>query len=341
MKVFADANCEKGISSELWIIDSKYDEESEITEILQFSITGITLLGSHNAIGEPIKPAVDGCKATVLRFSTEDLESMYELAKADFQKKLNNSAHNGSSNEGSFFMQKNKEDIVMEKENQKDTTPIVENSVTETTVYTEVEIDEIKYDDEGNFEGSSREVHSKSDTVVNVDDGQEDDDPVIEKNECVDKNEKTVTCAEYEALQEELNSCKKELSTCKQELNSCRQELDSCKTEYSTVVQQNAVLTEYKENKEKEVVRNSINVALNNVSDVLSKEQLKEWKEKSLNCSVENVDGFINSLKAFAFDVQESSGSPARDLMRHTITQPTYEKALPDDVWARAEIIYK
>ena len=85
-------------------------------------------------------------------------------------------------------------------------------------------------------------------------------------------------------------------------------------------------------------MKNTIEVALNSVSHILSSSQIDEWREESKNCSVNTVDGFINKLKAFAFDVQEKNGVIQTDSIRNAI--PKEMDMEPSDLWERLDKKY-
>ena len=59
---------------------------------------------------------------------------------------------------------------------------------------------------------------------------------------------------------------------------SLEQELSSKKLDYENLMQKCSVLEEYKNNKENENMKNTIEVALNSVSHILNTEQIREWR---------------------------------------------------------------
>lgn len=360
--VFKEFGGSKGISSEVLIIDAE-ELPDGITNILQMSFSGITILGEYSFDRTPIKPAVDGCKADLVTFST--LCDEYDKAKSMFEKQLymyNSKTINESSKEGSFFMQTNKEDSMAKRKDAsasskivenstKASTEVVENATDVVTVDTKIEVDVDKYDDEGNYIGHENEVHKTTESKVIETEESRENEPT-EQNACKTNNEcKSKKCStdngeedDSTKLENALEKCSQletELNECKAELNTCKKELNACKDTLSkTQVKCNA-LEEYKHNKEMECVRNSVNIALNNVATVLSAQQMKEWKEKALNCSVETVDGFINELKAFAFDIQSKSGDRPKEMLRNSISSlETNDDVLPSNVWERAERLY-
>ena len=85
-------------------------------------------------------------------------------------------------------------------------------------------------------------------------------------------------------------------------------------------------------------MKNTIEVALNSVSHILSTDQIDEWRKESEKCSTETVDEFTNKLKAFAFDIQEKNGVIQTDSIRNSI--PREIEIEPTDFWERMEKKY-
>lgn len=81
----------KGLSCEMYILDSEIEEETGIENILKYNFAGVTLLGEYDAQGHPIKPAVDGCRAILCKFAA--LNNDFENAKVEFEKTLINNVN--------------------------------------------------------------------------------------------------------------------------------------------------------------------------------------------------------------------------------------------------------
>ena len=85
-----------------------------------------------------------------------------------------------------------------------------------------------------------------------------------------------------------------------------------------------------------EDVTKTVNLVLNSVSSTLSAKQLTEWKEKGLQCNASTVDGYVNSLKAFAYDIQQEKGVQEKELLRNSIpTQAVETEPESEDIWER------
>lgn len=371
VKVFEDYGGIKGVSSEMLIIDSEMIEDTDIENILQYSFAGLTLLGEHDALGTPIKPAVDGCQGILVTNSSINEE--YEKAKVEFEKILYNSEKQESVETDSFFNTKKKEEIMGTEIIKNSTSPdVIENATQEVSTKVEVSTDVYSYDDNGNFVGATHEEHEVRTTEVK-EVPEEEVEPEMESVE-------NATC-KRNACDTQENECKKECNECKTQDNECKvdneckeaenacKKNNECKTE-NVCKQDNALtvsleefemlkvkysaletelserkkaydalllkcnsLEEYKNNKESENMKNAIEVALNSVSHILSSEQIDKWREKSQKCSVTNVDEFTNELKAFAFDVQEKNGVVQKDSIRNSIPKEVENE--PTDFWER------
>lgn len=373
VKVFEDYGGIKGVSSEMLIIDSEMIEDTDIENILQYSFAGLTLLGEHDALGTPIKPAVDGCQGILVTNSSINEE--YEKAKVEFEKILYNSEKQESVETDSFFNTKNKEEIMGTEITKNSTSPdVIENATQEVSTKVEVSTDVYSYDDNGNFVGATHEEHevrttelkdvpeeelnsekepvenAKCETAENACNTQENEckkecnECKTQDNECKVDNE----CKEAENACKKNNECKTE-NVCKQDnaLTVSLEEFETLKVKYSALETELSErkkaydalllkcnsLEEYKNNKESENMKNAIEVALNSVSHILSSEQIDKWREKSQKCSVTNVDEFTNELKAFAFDVQEKNGVVQKDSIRNSIPKEVENE--PTDFWER------
>ena len=372
VKVFEDYGGIKGVSSEMLVIDSEMIEDTDIENILQYSFAGLTLIGEHDALGIPIKPAVDGCQGTLVTNASTNAE--YEKAKEEFEKILYNSVKQESVETGSFFDTKNKEENMGKEITENSTSPdVIENATQEVTTRVSVSTDTYSYDDDGRYVGSSSENHSVRTTeikevpeeeikvdetvVENASDKTENrkvenanaDADVVEnstekkceidnickaENEC--KTDNTTQKVEKVENSESINM--EEFEALKLKCSALESELEAKKADYDVLVQKFSALEAYKNNKENENMRNTIEIALNSVSHILNSTQIDEWRKKSEKCSAETVDEFTNKLKAFAFDIQEKNGVVQTDSIRNSI--PKAVEVEPTDFWERMEKKY-
>lgn len=346
VEVFENYGGIKGVSCEMLVIDSEMIEDTDIENILQYSFTGVTLIGEYDAMGCPIKPAVDGCQGILVTNSAKaEYESAYVKAKTEFERILYASKKTESDKSGSFFVAENKE-VKMEAETTKNasTTDIVDNATQEVTTGVNVYQDTYTYDDNGRYVGSTYESHSVQKTEVKeVDEDAVKDDVKTEENEsvdntgCVEKNAETVDETE--------NACKVKNSVSIEEYENVKtknasliKDLGALKQAYDALMIKCNSLEEYKRNKESEMKKNAIELVLNSVSHILSPEQISEWRKESEKCAVENVDAFANKLKAFAFDVQEKNGVVQVDSIRNSLPKEVVSE--PADFWERIEKKY-
>ena len=215
-----------------------------------------------------------------------------------------------------------------------DTPEVLENGEKITTTNVSVSEYTDTYDDNGRFVESTSEYHSKSETTVE----QTEDTP-----------EKLENATEKDEKNKEVNNSTCENNSCKSEKNSCESieekcsalevkcanletELTTLKNSYSALELKCNSLEKYKTNKENEEKTIAIECALNDVVDILSADEIAQWRKKSLTCS--SVDGFKNELKAFAFDIQRKNGVTPVETLRNSIPQNAQEDE-PTNVWDR------
>lgn len=355
VNVFENYGGIKGVSSEMLIIDSEMIEDTNIENILQYSFSALTLIGEHDAIGNKIKPAVDGCQGVLVTNSTTNEE--YKKAKVEFEKILYSSKSEESDKTDSFFNTKNKEEIMEVDITKNSTSPdVIENATQEVITKVEVSTDTYSYDDDGKFVGASHEEHTVRTTEVNelpeneiekskepvvdnasedVEDKKNNDTEIVENSDCEDAEKSVENVCKTENSS---NVTKEEFEALKLKCASLEQELSSKKLDYENLMQKCSVLEEYKNNKENENMKNTIEVALNSVSHILNTEQIREWRKKSEECTYETVDNFTNKLKAFAFDVQEKNGIVQLDSIRNSIPKNQENDSM--DFWERMDKKY-
>lgn len=362
VKVFEDYGGIKGVSSEMLVIDSEIIEDTNIENILQYSFAALTLIGEHDALGTPIKPAVDGCQGVLVTNASTNAE--YEKAKVEFEKILYNSVKQESVETDSFFNTKSKEEIMDAEITKNSTSPdVIENATQEVTTRVGVSTDTYSYDDAGKFVGATHEEHSVSTTEIKevpeeeakptevVENASEEEEKVdnaeVVKNTEVVENSTDEDEKVDNAVQEVENACKvdnssvvdmEEFEALKLKCSALEIELETKKAEYDVLMQKCSVLEEYKNNKENENMKNAIEIALNSVSHILNSAQVDEWRKESEKFSAENVDEFTNKLKAFAFDIQEENGVIQADSIRNSI--PKEVEVEPTDFWERMEKKY-
>lgn len=316
----------KSVSVEMWLIEYVDNGGNSPIDVKQFIFNGVTILG------DDVTPACDGAKMEVVKFSIED----YEKAEYEFKEKLNNSI-NRESNEDSFLIQKNninKEELMAEelKNATTESPEVLENAEVVTT--TNINVSEYKdtYEDDGSFVSSTSEYHSKSETkveqvpddtnttVTNAEDTSatttDEETSKAMDNACNDKNAMEEKCGELEV-----------------KCSALETELTTLKNSFEALKLENATLTEYRVNKEKESMTLAVECALNDVSTILSQDEIAQWREKSLTCA--NIDAFQNELKAFAFDLQNKNGTKVPETLRNSIPQEVITE--PTNVWDRLE----
>lgn len=373
VNVFNNSNNSKGLSCEMLIIDSEYDPELDAEEILQYSFTGLTILGDYDKNFVPIKPAVDGCDATLVK-NSEIIED-FEKAKNEFEKFLYNSVKQESSN-GDSFLNKEiiKETIMEEKElvmNSEAPTSVenptlvensaevVENAMREVENRVMVETATWEYDDNGDFVGRTTEEHritethfeevSEDEVIVEnaTEESDEETDKVVENSEEIiveNASEDTDEVVENACDDKEDNVVENSITV--EQYNDLLQknaelemEFAKLQTAYNALMTKCSILQEFKDNTEQKEIKNSIEVALNSVSHILNSEQIDTWREKANECSIDTLSDYTNRLKAFAFDIQEKNGVKEIETYRNSIPVEVTELESVD-VWDRLDKRY-
>ncbi len=347
VKVFEDYGGIKGVSSEMLVIDSEIIEDTDVENILQYSFAALTLIGEHDALGSPIKPAVDGCQGILVTNASTNAE--YEKAKSEFEKILYYSVNQESVETDSFFNSEIKEEN-METEITKNTTSpdVLENATQEVTTRVSVSTDTYSYDNDGHYVGSTYENHSVSKTEIkDVPEETVKSDDVVAENSEVVENSTSENAEVNNAIQEVENTCKvensstvsiEEFNALKLKCSALETELANKNAEYNKLMQKCSALEAYKTNKENKNMKNAIEVALNSVSHILNSAQIDAWRKESEKFSAENVDEFTNKLKAFAFDIQEKNGVLQTDSIRNSIPKEVDTESM--DFWDRMEKKY-
>ena len=339
----------KAISVELKAINPIDDKEKGITIVDNFVFYGITILS------DSLNPAVRDASLKVLKFSTEEFNKDKDVFdKLRESLKINNSAIE-ESNKGSFLMQNNNKEENMEEEIKnavEQQEEVILNSAEESSQQVENACgDKVKNADEDvdNACGNKMDNACGDKPVENACGNKVDNacgDKVKNEEEDVDnacgkvknaegesdsedstedvENAIKVKCSELEAKNSELEiKCSEYEAT----VNGLQEKIKELEVKCST-------LEEFKTNTENAQRVQEIECALEEVSSILTVEEIAEWREKSVNCST--VDGFKNELKAFAFDVQKERGiQQATETLRNSITIPNSKEEESLDVWDR------
>jgi hypothetical protein len=178
------------------------------------------------------------------------------------------------------------------------------------------EVDVSLYDDKGNYIGSSSEYNSKSTTKIEE----------ITEEEAQLKVETVLNSDDSEVIDYKAKFAEMELKC-----SALETEKTDLQIKYSTLELKCSTLEAYKNNKENELKVHAVECAIDEVTDILSAEQLIEWRNKSVNCT--DVNQFKNELKAFAFDIQKNSGLKPQHSLRNAIPKQT--QVTSDNVWDR------
>lgn len=333
----------KAISVELKAINPIDDKENGITIVDNFVFYGITILS------DSLNPAVRDASLKVLKFSTEEFnkdKDVFDRLRESL--KINNSAIE-ESNKGSFLMQNNFKEENMEEEiknSVEQQEEVILNSAEESSQQVENACgDKVKNADENvdNACGDKSVDNACGDKVDNACGDKVKNEEEVD-NACGDKvknAEESDSESDGESTEDVENAIKVKCS----ELEAKNSELEIKCSEYEATVTdlqakikelevKCSTLEEFKTNTENAQRVQEIECALEEVSSILTVEEIAEWREKSVNCST--VDGFKNELKAFAFDVQKARGiQQATETLRNSISIPNSTEEESLDVWDR------
>lgn len=314
---------QKAISMEILVVDSEVDEDNNETQINTFSFTGITLLGNT------YRPAIANAKATVEKFS----EMVKETERLVYSNKLNHEekevkkvankfnkaefakTYNYTVNEMMQEFEKQCMETYVEKcgeesyeckkyrckdfcgnyvyvvDYEKGCYKAVPYSKDLNMNFADMKKCRLTYvvdedmqeemPEEGSPEGEmpeGGESEGEKEIQINL---------IFSKDELLDKVEKFTS---------KVNEKKKEIEA---ESEKFSVKLAEMQKEYELLKTNNSELANFKSNVLKQEREQNIKFAIDSVSDVLSKDQIKEWSIKS--DEYENVDSFKNAIQAFAF----------------------------------------
>jgi hypothetical protein len=110
-----------------------------------------------------------------------------------------------------------------------------------------------------------------------------------------------------------------ELDELKEKMNTLENENSELKGKVETFESENKDLKTFKENVETDARNAKIEFAINEVSDILTQEQIDEWKGKV--AEYENVEMFSNAIQAFAFSITKGIKPNKEDVVRMSCWQ--------------------
>ena len=310
---------EKAISMEILIVDSVVDENNETQIINAFSFLGVTLLG------DKYNPAIRNANVTVEKFSELVDETKKLLNKETIQtyekKEVEKVAEKFNKTEFAQSYNYTVLEMLQSFQNQLTQTYTCTDYGDEfeckryscrdfckNYVYvSDYEMGQIKAmpyskDLKIDFEGAKACRY----TYVVPEGGNpempEDENMVVEL---------VFTKDEYIENAKTFSDKNKEL---KKQIETFSNNETNLKTEIQKLKDSNSELITFKENILKQEREQNIKFAIDSVSDVLNKDQVKEWTEKAKD--YDNSDSFKNAIQAFAFTQTKSNKEPDKNNMR-------------------------
>lgn len=319
---------EKAISMEILIVDLSTEESGGTQSIETFSFTGVTLLGND------YRPAIKNAKAIVKQFSemvketekflysnkfqtetiqekeVEEVTNIPEFNKVEFAKGYNYTVFEMLNEfekqcSATYKCKEYGEEYECKKYACRD---FCKNFVY-VSDFEAGKVCAVPYskDLKMDFEGMKE---CRMTYVVDEDmpEGEETEDKeevayslVFTKAEANEQLNKLYEV--NKGLVEANENLKNESAKFSSELATTQEELEALKAD-------NKNLATFKENILEQERQQSIKFAIDSVSNVLNKDQIKEWSDKA--GEYENVDSFKNAIQAFAFSVsnQINDNSP-------------------------------
>ena len=313
-KNFRNASVEMATAGDVLLPDGS-------TDIDGLKIFGITILGS-DAFGNTINGSCPQANITITQFSEEEANKYYShnrtvslseigeaLSKVANQlKELGDikSFENDKENEMAKVALEKKEeekDVIMSEseEKEQEEKEFSDESEVENSEEDKDFSDEEKVDSE---EENKNEQKDMSETVKRNDDDV-DDDKDKDEDEEIEEDEKDLSCgtekefAFVEFLSEENSALVEE----KEELkNFCSLDADGMITKFAELYNQCEELKAFRSQIEEDEKRDKINKVLASVKIDLEEEQYAKLFEESKTIAFEDVEGFCNKVKAFAYE---------------------------------------
>lgn len=312
----------RSVSAEFSCFQDDTTEYGEGT-ILGFNIHSICVLGLK------INPAVDGANIQIKKFSEKEANEYYLSINENKENKEDNMEDNKQ-------MSDEKENVIMSKETetQEEQKELSENIEASKETFEEQPKEEVEQMEE-NPQEDDKDDDDKDDTK---DDEKEMSEESTESFECGNKEDVVVeeSCdkkfslekfAEFEETEDEFeNKVLKEMSA---------------KEIFDTIVSFSKENKELKEFKEERLTKDrdcKLASIMSSVKDDLETKQFSELQEEGQKLSLDELGGFENKVKAFAYESSKGKRqkeTEQEDIMRFagSTTQETTADETADDIF--------
>ena len=306
VQMFKDINF-RSVSCEFSCTEGEEDEFGE-KPILSFSIHGVTILGLKYS------PSCKGAEIKVMQFAEKennlDLKLFAQKRKKEFELK---------ENKGGKMAEKDKK---VTAEEEKEMSKVEETETKEKEMAEQEE--ENKEDKPSNSEEDTKK--KMSDDKDDEDDDDKDEDEK-EKKMSTDANVDTVASLAF--LENETEQYKEMIN------KMYAQDKEIIMEEYLKMAKERDELKTYQENRMKEDKEFAVNRIMADVKEDLDEKEFEDLKKEGMACKYEDVKGFENKVKAFAYE--KSKTNPKKkdsndDIMKFEAKNIKKEKSTEETV---------
>lgn len=302
VQMFKDINF-RSVSCEFSCIEGEEDEFGN-KPILSFCIHGVTILGLSYS------PSCKGAEIKVMQFAEKENSKLQSFA--DERKKL-------------FKKEENKEEKMADKEKK----VTAEEEKVEETKTKEKEMAEQKEEKKEDKPSNSEEDTKKKMSDDKDDDEDDDDKDKDEKEKKMSTDANVDTMASLAFLENETEQYKEMIN------KMYAQDKEIIMEEYLKMAKERDELKAYQETRMKEDKEFAVNKIMADVKEDLDEKEFEDLKKEGMACKYEEVKGFENKVKAFAYE--KSKTNPKKkdsneDIMKFEAKKVKEEKSTEETV---------
>lgn len=325
-------NNERAVSSEFSCTQDNPNEYGE-GEVLSFSIHGITVLGKN------VKPAVDGAKINVKRFSANDINEFYDN-RNNVLKKFANNRKNKFDKLTKKFDDTNKN---LDKEATMEEEKLLAKSMPEE------EEKAVVMDEQKEMADDNKEVEQEDSKEMSAEDNADEKEEEMScGKKMADDSEEDEDTDEEEDKQEEkrfsLNAYVDEsfyLAMLEKETESNREFVEKVFTQMNAEELATTILEFARENVELKQFKNErialdkevkLNAIMSTVKEDLDEKTFADLKAEGESLSFADLGAFENKVKAFAYEATKGKAKENNneEIMRFSLPN---EKEVEKDVF--------
>lgn len=300
VQMFKDINF-RSVSCEFSCKEGEEDEFGN-KPILSFSIHGVTILGLKYS------PSCKGAEIKVMQFAEKENSLNLKLFAQKRKKE--------------FELKESKEEKMADKEKKVTAEEKVEETENKEKEMAEQE-EEKKEDKPSNSEEDTKKKMSEEK------DDEEDDDDKDEKEKKMSTDSNVDTMASLAFLENETEQYKEMIN------KMYAQDKEIIMEEYLKMAKERDELKTYQENRMKEDKEFAVNKIMADVKEDLDEKEFEDLKKEGMACKYEDVKGFENKVKAFAYEKSKSNPKKKEsneDIMKFEAKNVKEEKSTEETV---------